>query len=301
MSERDHSAAQPATGQRVTPPAGLREQVTREQDESRAITLEVSEAIAVITLNRPWAMNSFTTASAAMFIAAVRNATENPKIRALLLTGAGEKAFCTGADLKERDGMTVEQWRTQHRVFEEKNWVVRQCPKPVIAAVNGYAIAGGLEIALCCDFIYAATTARFGLAEVRRGIMPGGGGTQLLPRRVPLGAALELLLTGEPIDAAEAYRVGLVNHICDPGELLARAVTVAGKVAANSPTAMLHVKAAVRAGAHRSLEDALRVELDQYGQLVDHPDRYEGISAFTQGREPRFLDLPADVTLGVGP
>lgn len=260
-------------------------------DESAAILVEVEAAVGTVTLNRPWAMNSFTTDSARRFIEAMRRLVDDPAVRVVVLTGAGDRAFCTGADLKERHGMTTEQWQAQHEVFEEKNRVVRDCPKPTIASLNGYAVGGGAEIALSTDFIYASTTSQLGLAEVRRGIMPGGGGTQLLARRAPLGAALEMLMTGALIDATEAHRLGIVNRVCEPDRLAQDVTATAQTLAMNSPTALWHVKQAVRDGAHLALEQALQVELHHYAQLIDHPDRVEGIAAFVEHRQARFEDL----------
>jgi enoyl-CoA hydratase len=263
-----------------------------EDTEVPEVLVERDGAVGVVTLNRPAAMNSFTTASAREFVRIVTDLVDDSTVRAIVLTGAGDRAFCAGADLKERNGMTPEQWRSQHRVFEAKNRVVRQCPKPFLVAVNGVAVAGGLEIALSADFIYAADTARFGLAEVRRGIIPGGGGTQLLARRAPLGAALELLMTGALIDAAEAYRLGIVNRLHAPGRLRDEAIRVAAVMAANSPAAIKQVKQAVTEGRHLPIEDALHVELEHYEHMVDHPDRLEGVAAFVERRTPRFADLP---------
>src|SRR5262249_28590828 len=139
------------------------------------------------------------------------------EVRAVVLTGAGNKVFCAGGDLKERNGMTKAQWEAQHEIFERKKWAQLECPVPIIGAANGHAYAGGLESLLVCDFIYAAETARFALTEVTLGIMPGSGGTQLLPRAVGERRAKEIIFLGKPFTAKEAFEWGLVNRLCEPG------------------------------------------------------------------------------------
>jgi enoyl-CoA hydratase/carnithine racemase len=253
--------------------------------------MERYEQVALVTLNRPVAMNSFTTEMAMQFNDVMRKLSAEPETRVIVITGAGSKAFCTGADLKERNGMTSAQWKYQHKIFEEKNRLVRDCPKPVIGAINGYAVGGGLELALQMDFLVASKEARFGQPEVKRGIIPGGGGTQWLPRRVPLGAAVELLLTGDVISAEVALRLGLVNAVIVPDELIAVAVARAGTIAVNSPAAVQQVRKAVRMGAGISIEQALDIELECYARMIDHPDRIEGVAAFVEKRPARFSNV----------
>ena len=186
--------------------------------------------------------------------------------------------------------MSGDDWRAQHRTFEQAFIALRDFPKPIFAAVNGVAIGGGCELALNTDFIIAADTARFGNPEVKLGIMPGGGATQHLPRRMAPGLARQLLLTGELIDAQTALRSGLVNSVHPKGALLDEAARIAAAIAENSPAAIRQVRRSVRDGAGLRLADAMAVELDHYAGLVDHPDRYEGIAAFNERRPPKFRD-----------
>lgn len=186
--------------------------------------------------------------------------------------------------------MTPEQWTQQHRIFERVFYTVRQMRKPILAAVNGIAAGGGCELAMSTDFIIASENARFGQPEVKLGIMPGGGGTQLLPRFLPRGLAFQMLLTGELISAQEAHRWGLVNRVCPQGELMKAALEVADAVAANSPAAVQQAKRSAKIGLGQPIEQAIEIELECYQRMVNHPDRYEGVVAFNEGRTPNFLD-----------
>jgi enoyl-CoA hydratase/carnithine racemase len=246
--------------------------------------------VAVLTLNRPEVRNALSTGLALALSEALRELSRRRDIRVVVLTGSGDRAFCAGADLKERDGMTDEAWASQHAVFEELCADLRELPRPVIAAVNGVAAGGGLEVAMSCDVVVASSAARFGQPEALRGIMPGCGGTQLLPRLVPRGLANELLLTGRLIGADEALRAGLVTHVYPPGELLPSAVALAGSVAASSPQAVAQIRRALRAGRDRPLAEALERELECYRETVRHADRVEGIRAFNERRPPAFAD-----------
>jgi enoyl-CoA hydratase/carnithine racemase len=245
-----------------------------------------------VTLNRPSVLNAMNTALSVRLGEVAGEVSERSSVRVVVITGAGDRAFCAGADLKERRGMTPEAWARQHRVFERTARTLRELPKPLLAAVNGVAAGGGCEIALAADLIVAAEHARFGLPEVTLGIIPGTGGTQLLPRRLPRGLALQLLMTGELISAAEAHRWGLVNGVWPAGELLAAAMELAGRIAASSPAAVQQVRRAVRLGLDLPLETGVEVELECYRRMVEHPDRLEGVNAFNEGRPPVFRDLP---------
>ena len=249
-----------------------------------------AETVATLTLNRPAALNALDTPLALALSDALREVASRGEIRVVVLTGSGDRAFCAGADLKERDGMTDAQWAAQHAVFESLHAALRAFAKPVIAAVNGVAVGGGLELAMSCDFIVASEAARFGQPEASRGIMPGCGGTQLLSRLVPRGVATELLLTGRLIDADEALRIGLVTRVLPPGELLPAAVAIAAAIAANSPMGVRQIRRALRLGQDRPLEEALEVELACYRETVTHPDRVEGVRAFVERRTPEFSD-----------
>jgi enoyl-CoA hydratase/carnithine racemase len=190
--------------------------------------------------------------------------------------------------LKERKGLSAEAWHKQHELFERAFWTLCDLPLPIIAAVNGPAFAGGLELALMCDFIYAVRTARFAFTEVSLGILPGAGGTQNLPRAVGERRAKEIIMTARPFSAEEAVAWGLVNRLCEPGEVLPAALDTAGAIAANAPLAVKQVKKAIRYGGQMEIRTAYRFEVEAYNQLVDTEDRHEGILAFNEKRKPQF-------------
>ena len=246
--------------------------------------------VAQVTLNRPQVMNAMNTDLALRLIDALTDLAGRPAVRVVILTGAGDRAFCAGADLKERLGMTPEQWTQQHRIFERLHQIVRMMRKPIFAAVNGAAVGGGCELAMSTDFLIASETARFGQPEVKRGIMPGAGGTQFLPRFLPRGLAFELLMTGELISAQDAHRWGLVNRVYPPGGLLAAAREIAEAIAANSPAAVQQAKRSAKMGLEQPIEQAIEIELECYQKMVAHPDRFEGVAAYNERRRPNFID-----------
>ena len=205
----------------------------------------------------------------------------------IVLTALG-RAFCAGGDLKERNGMSNAQWEAQHLVFERMTRALLDCPLPIIAAVNGAAYGGGAEIALCCDFIYAADTARFALTEVTLGIIPGCGGTQNLARAVGERRAKEIILTGRPVTAAQALDWSLVNAVFAPAQLLDAARATARTIAANAPLAVRQGKQAIHAGLQLDLANALNFEIEAYNRLVPTQDRLEGVRAFNEKRAPQF-------------
>jgi enoyl-CoA hydratase/carnithine racemase len=215
-------------------------------------------------------------------------AVEPKAFRCIVLTGAGDKAFCAGGDLKQRQGMTDAQWQDQHGLFERHTRDLLNCPIPLIAAINGAAYAGGLEMALCCDFAYASTTARFALTEVTLGIMPGAGGTQTLPRAIGIRRAKEHLLTGRPFTVEQAHAWGMVNRICEPAELLPAVLETAARIAANAPISTRQVKHSVNFGMQMDLASALMFEIEVYNRMVPTEDRHEGINAFNEKRKPIF-------------
>jgi enoyl-CoA hydratase len=246
--------------------------------------------IALVILNRPLVLNAMNTAMGRRLGEMLDEISAQSRVRVVVITGAGDRAFSSGGDLKERQGMTSEQWTHQHRVFERALQRLRNLRKPVFAAVNGVAAGGGCEMAMSTDFIVASDSARFGLPEVSRGIMPGTGGTQFLPRHLPRGRALELLMTGELISAGEAHRWGLVNSVHPPAELMEAAMRLATRIARNSPAAVQQAKLSARLGREQPIEQAIELELECYQRMVDHPDRYEGVNAFNEGRTPEFED-----------
>jgi enoyl-CoA hydratase len=259
-------------------------------EDGSPILLERRGPIALLTLNRPHVLNAMNTAMGVRLSEVLDELAEEASVRVVVLTGAGDRAFCAGGDLKERQGMTPEQWTRQHRIFERAHHRLRNLRKPVFAAVNGVAVGGGCEMAMSTDFLIAAEHARLGQPEVTRGIMPGAGGTQLLPRFLPRGLAFQLLMTGELISAAEAHRWGLVNRVCLAGELMDAAMELAERIAANSPAAVQQAKRSARMGLELPLEAGIETEIECYQRMVDHPDRHEGVDAFNERRRPVFED-----------
>jgi enoyl-CoA hydratase/carnithine racemase len=246
--------------------------------------------VAVVTLNRPHADNAITTEMGALLTEIVETIAVRPTVRVVILTGAGDRAFSVGSDLRQRKNMTKEDWLRQRQAFDRTLYTVRQLRKPIFAAVNGIAYGGGCELAQSTDFIIASTTATFGQPEAMLGLAAGGGSPALLPRLLPRGKALQMLMTGDPLPAAEAHRLGMVNELHDPSELMTAALTIADKIAGNSPTAVQAVKRAVQLGEGQPVEQAIAIMMDAHWRSAVHPDRVEGIGAFNDGREPTFLD-----------
>ena len=247
------------------------------------------EHVLLVTLTRPQALNALNTKMGIELTDLCGRLTaEAGAVRCVVLTGAGERAFCAGADLKERDGMAVETWRAQHEGFERAFVALVECPVPVIAAVQGVAMGGGLELALCCDFIYAARGARLALPEASRGLMPGGMGTQNLGRAVGERRAKEMILSGQPISAEEGFAFGLVNRVCEPAKLLADAFATAQAIAGNAPLSVRQAKRSIHYGLDMDLLTGYRFEIEAYNRLVDTDDRREGVRAFVEKRAPRF-------------
>ena len=242
-----------------------------------------------VTLNRPQVGNALNTQMGRDLLDLWTRLTEDPgEVRCVVLTGAGDKIFCAGGDLKERNGMTKQQWQRQHELFERQYWTLADLSTPVIAAVNGHAYAGGLEMALCCDFIYASSAARFALTEVTLGIMPGAGGTQNLPRAIGERRAKEIIMTGKPFDAAQALEWGLINQVHTPADVLASALETAATIAGNAPLSVRQVKKSIRYGGQMELRTAYRFEVEAYNHLIDTEDRMEGVEAFNEKRKPVF-------------
>jgi enoyl-CoA hydratase/carnithine racemase len=247
------------------------------------------EQVALVTLNRPAAANAMNTQLGTELMALFEALNlDAGATRCVVLTGAGDRAFCAGADLKERKDMTDEAWVQQHLIYERMARAILACPIPIIAAVNGAAYGGGCEIALACDFIYAAEHARFALTEVTLGIMPGAGGTQNLPRAVGERRAKEVILTGKPFTAAEAQQWGLANRILPSAELVSAAVETADAIARNAPISVRQAKQAISRGLNMSLWDGLALETEAYHRTVPTEDRREGIRSFNEKRPPNF-------------
>ena len=250
---------------------------------------EPGEHLLRVTFNRPERRNAISTQLGHdMLDVFSRLINDTRDYRCVILTGAGDKAFGAGADLKERNGMSNEAWLRQHALFERMTLALLDCPIPVIAAVNGVAYAGSCELALTCDFIYAVTTARFALTEITLGIMPGGGGTQLLPRAVGSRRAKEIILTGKPFSAQDALDWGMVNKLCAPDALMAETLATAQAIANNAPIATRQAKRSIHYGGQMDLRSALFFEIDVYNKMVSTEDRLEGVRAFTEKRKPNF-------------
>lgn len=244
--------------------------------------------VLLVVLDRPEVANAFDTRMGLELCELFERLRAEQRYRCVVVTGAGDRAFCAGADLKERNSLSDDQWRSQHQVFERMFRGVRDCPIPVVAAVNGAAYAGGLELVLHCDFAYASTAAKFALTEVALGIMPGGGGTQTLPRVAGERRAKELILSARPFSAEEAFAWGVVNRLCEPGKVVQEALRVAERMASLAPLSLRQAKHAIRQGLHRDLASAMEIEIEAYNRLVGTEDRKEGLRAFNEKRAPKF-------------
>jgi len=261
-----------------------------EPESSVLVDYRNDDHTAVVTLNRPQADNAITTEMGARLTEAVETIAVRTEVRVVVLTGAGDHAFSVGSDLRQRNKMTKEEWLRQRQAFDRTLYTVRQLRKPIFAAVNGIAYGGGCELAQSCDFIIAAENAIFGQPEAMLGLSAGGGSPVFLPRLVGRGRAMQMLMTGEPITAAEAHRLGMVNEIHGQQELARAALRLAERIASNSPTAVQAVKRAVQLGEGQPVEQAIASMMDAHWRSAVHPDRIEGIGAFNEDREPEFRD-----------
>jgi enoyl-CoA hydratase/carnithine racemase len=253
------------------------------------IRYDVSGAVAIITIDRPEAMNSLDPAHNEALTAAFEKYEHEDSVRVAVLTGAGDAAFSAGADLRK----LIPPFRDAVRAGQSPPWVLggitdKASGKPKIAAVNGHALAGGLELALACDIRLASVNATFGLAETKWGLIPGAGGTQRLPRAIPLGPAMEMILTGEPINAEQALRWGLVNRLLPSDRLLPEAITLARAVASRGPLAVSAARAAVLQGLGSGLADGLELERQYFLDVMRTDDAVEGATAFDEKRVPEF-------------
>jgi enoyl-CoA hydratase len=258
--------------------------------ESSPILLAHDGAVSTLTVSRPAALNSLDRATLEALAAAIASLHAQPQLRCLIVTGAGDKAFVAGADIAAMSGMSQAEAQAFAELGQAAFAALESLPVPVIAAVNGFALGGGCELALACDFVYASEAAKFGQPEVKLGIIPGFGGTQRLARRVGIAKAKELCMTGDMIDAAEALRIGLCDAVWPAGELLGKARDVAGRIAANGPLAVAEVKRLVHQGQSATLEHAIGLEQRSFGLLFASADQREGMSAFLAKprRAPQF-------------
>lgn len=253
-----------------------------------ALVYEKRDHIALVRLNRPEAMNSLDADTRAELRRAWADVAADDDVRVAILTGAGEKAFCAGADLKQPLSTAESFARQLLTIGRPKVVEGMDMPKPLICAVNGYALGGGLELALACDIRVASQTASFALSEVTVGSMPGSGGTQRLVRAVPRAVAMKMLLTGDRISAQEAHRIGLVSDLTTPEGLMPLAYEIAGRICQNAPLAVRAVKMAARGADGLPLADGLRLEDLLFGVLRDTEDRAEGRRAFKEKRKPQY-------------
>ena len=252
------------------------------------VRVDRRDALAIVTINRPDKLNALNAATVLEVNRAFQELRIDSDVRGVILTGAGEKAFIAGADIVELSQMTPLSGVNVSRQGQETLRLIETMPKPVIAAVNGFALGGGLEFALACHIRIASDNAKLGLPEVKLGIIPGYGGTIRLPRVVGRGRALEIILTGEMIDAQEAYRIGLVNRVVAQSDLIASAEQMLRTIAANGPVAVALAIEAVDNSYHATTEDAQRLESNLFGLLASTFDMREGMSAFLEKRRASF-------------
>lgn len=248
------------------------------------LLLDIREGIAFLTLNRPSVLNALNAATLRELNEAITTLRDDTAVRAVVLTGAGEKAFAAGADIQELSQVDAGQGRELALRGQAVFRAIETCGKPVIACINGFALGGGCELALACHLRIAGDTARLGQPEVKLGLIPGYGGTQRLSRLVGKGVALQMILTGEMISAAEALRIGLVNEVVAPDQLLARAETIARTIAGMAPLAIRYSLEAVERGYDLPMEDALELEASLFGHVCGTADKAEGTAAFLARR-----------------
>ena len=252
------------------------------------VTYEKKGAIAYVTLNRPKVLNALNKTALADLRAAFEDARDDSSLHGVILTGAGDKSFIAGADINEVATDTPVQAEEKTRRGQHLMDLIENLGKPVVAAINGFALGGGCEAALACTIRLAAETAKFGLPEVKLGIIPGYGGTQRLPRLVGKGVALQLILSGAMIDAQEAYRIGLVNEVVPKAELIARAEAILNQIGANAPLSVRYALEAVNKGKETSLAEGLVLESTFVAICTSTEDKKEGTSAFLEKRPAKF-------------
>jgi enoyl-CoA hydratase/carnithine racemase len=252
------------------------------------ILYEKKGAIAYVTLNRPKVLNALNTPTWADLRAAFENARDDAAVRGVIITGAGDKAFIAGADISELAHVGAFDAQQSSRFGQEVLDLIENLGKPVIAAVNGFALGGGCEMAMACTIRIAVEGAKFGQPEVKLGLIPGGGGTQRLPRLIGKGRALQLILSGEMISAQEAYRIGLVNEIVPAANLISRAEAILREIAANAPIAVKLALEATNSGMETSQSEGLLLEASYFGLCAATEDKKEGTSAFLEKRAPQF-------------
>ena len=259
------------------------------QDYATILVEGIADHVLLVTMNRPAVRNAKNTKMGVEMKGVFETLyVDQHDFRCVILTGAGDKAFCAGGDLKERNGMSDTQWQQQHAVFEQGVRAMRHCPLPVIGAINGAAYGGGCETALNVDFCYAASTARFALTEVTLGIMPGAMGTQNLPNAVGERRAKEIILSGRPFSAEQAYAWGMVNKVCEPDGLMDDCLDIARAIASNAPLSIMQAKKSISVATQVDRHNGFQLELVAYSRLVGSEDRVEGLRAFNEKLKADF-------------
>ena len=271
-----------------SPGIALVEKATAAAFNLANVLYEKKNSIAYMTVNRPKVLNALNTPTWKDLRTAFEDARDDASVRGVILTGAGDKAFIAGADISELAHVAAFEAEQSSRFGQEVLDLIENLGKPVIAAINGFSLGGGCETAMACTIRIAVETARFGQPEVALGLIPGGGGTQRLPRLVGKGRALQLILSGEMISAQEAYRIGLVNEIVPAADLVTRAETILKKIAANAPIAIKFALEAANKGLETSQGGGLLLEASYFGLCAATEDKKEGTTAFLEKRTPRF-------------
>jgi enoyl-CoA hydratase len=254
-----------------------------------SIGVDEHGAVAVVTIDRQEAMNALDVETLGELRDRLRELADDGDTRVVVLTGAGERAFVAGAEIKYRSGLGVEEAKEWGALGHNVGQLLETMPKPTIAAINGFALGGGCELALACDLRYASSNAKLGQPEINLGIIPGWGGTQRLARATTIAFAKELILTGRTVGADEAAQRGLVNAVYEPAELMERTLEVAQGLAAKSPVALAAAKAATNHALQGEHPQNLVAEAERFGELFASEDAKEGMTAFVEKREPRFL------------
>lgn len=251
------------------------------------IILEVNNRVGIIRINRPKKLNALNIPTRQEILSALEELRNNAEVRVVIITGVGDKAFIAGADISEFEGRTALDQRSVMRATRMFD-ACSEFPKPVIAMINGFCLGGGCETALSCDIRVASDNAKFGQPEINLGIIPGGGGTQRLTRLIGEGKAMELILTGDMIDAAEAKSLGLVNHVVPQAELETFTLALANKIAEKSPIALQMCKESVKNASRMNLREGLDQEIDLFAMCFSSEDKEEGVKAFLEKRKPDF-------------
>jgi enoyl-CoA hydratase len=253
-----------------------------------SILLEQREHLGIVTVNRPDAMNAFNYDTLLELEKMIESIRINPDIRVVIFTGAGEKAFSVGADLKERKNLTEQQVRRNVMKIGDVFNGVSTLPQPTIAAMNGYAFGGGMELALSCDFRIAVSGTTMGLTETSLAIIPGAGGTQRLPRLIGESKAMELILTAKRLKSEEALDIGMLTRVASPESFMEEVISFAGEMLSNGPVALQQAKFAIKNGMNTDLQTGLQIERKAYEITIPTEDRVEALAAFSEKRKPQF-------------